>query len=1027
LKSSMEKQPDLFEGSFEDIKFSSLQAAIQRQGTPEGREKIKGRPDLEIDDPFKGAYQYIISFTDKKANQSEKRVFLYMKDEDEINKFKNTLLTNSDIGMKMRKKAETVRVREELINVWKVKQSEEIFKLMEKIAFQPVKVVDNTDKKKKMRSLLTRLGIKRSMLEEKRLLEIEQSSELDQRKRRKIKGIGDLVKFCDEQRRQKVKSAYIRLIRLQPPPVPTGIIFTPRKLYLLDAEEENPNDLNTLNIDDVYICVTEQKITNREIPASGLPNSRKIQTVRIPSNSKIFATEYSTLTSPWEMDCTKFQGQYLCAYTKNLEENKIKSAGCVLINDKLPLVFTVDLTDEETRTKNNPPVISSKLAIRREKLDVPLPGQYLFKDLCKPKNFGYMRKFNTGWKKDLGLGDISQVIGVGEKYTKIRTFLGSEYTANDAIANQESVAFRWVEWNYFESIIEGLNKKVVDSFNSQNPNLDKEVIPIVDSNSFQVQLKKFTNEVVPDVDQAKKSFLFFDRDKWVHNIAYGAANLQYEKAMISGMPTYLYLPVWKSLGKTPLLKFLISKLVMATTQNNTGGRQRINVYDTLKVNGEKELNNSPSVLHDFERVVKQGNFSEEYALNLRGMLQAYLQLSILMEDASRNDVQGLLIQGFSLKNVAGLLSIMKSLLDLYYITVQNAAKDPRCAQVTKDDPFWVMLGIAFIFLPEHFLTPLITYIPTDESAQFYINMKAFGLRIAQYVKNKMFINVGSNGSFKLSAILAICIKKDAPEVYNKMTDLGFPFLSFCLETSDSLFTGALNPDTLYKLWNFIFFEGANSVKRRAQQIILSAILARVHFCKKLIMESKSASEIIWHLKADGFFNFDSSDFISEVFKVRKIHFVSEETGLVSQFKNMFGNTDSVERSYKMIKSEIKTSLEPIALSNYTYLNWVNQTIAKIEGPSGSLNISHLKEFLEKWDTEPDEKDKKYWLSIYDPKSGEGIAVAPRPGPNSITFGICYSHYGNFLPELTTIEFSVNYSNERKLLKFTDVRIIITIA
>jgi hypothetical protein len=918
-----------------------------------------------------------------------------------------------------------------LINVWKVKQAEEISEQMEKIASPAGEGRGQHGQEEEDAIPADAPGHQEALdaggeaAAGGRAAAQSWTSASDARSRASATWLSSATS-SDGRRSSRPTSV---LIRLQPPPVPTGIVFTPRKLYLLDAEEENPNDLNTLNIDDVYICVTEQKITNREIPASGLPNSRKIQTVRIPSNSKIFATEYSTLTSPWEMDCTKFQGQYLCAYTKNLEENKIKSAGCVLINDKLPLVFTIDLTDEETRTKNNPPVISSKLAIRREKLDVPLPGQYLFKDLCKPKNFGYMRKFNTGWKKDLGLGDISQVIGVGEKYTKIRTFLGSEYTANDAIANQESNAFRWVEWNYFESIIEGLNKKVVDSFNSQSGEAGQGS----DSDRGQRLFpgpasRNITNEVVPDVDQAKKSFLFFDRDKWVHNNAYGAANLQYEKAMISGMPTYLYLPVWKSLGKTPLLKFLISKLVLATTQNNTGGRQRINVYDTLKVNGEKELNNSPSVLHDFERVVKHGNFSEEYALNLRGMLQAYLTAvhphgrrltqrrpGIASSRASRS------------KNVAGLLSIMKSLLDLYYITVQNAGKDPRCAQVTKDDPFWVMLSIAFIFLPEHFLTPLMTYIPTDESAQFYINMKAFGLRIAQYVKNKMFINVGSNGSFKLSAILAICIKKDAPEVYNKMTDLGFPFLSFCLETSDSLFTGALNPDTLYKLWNFIFFEGANSVKRRAQQIILSAILARVHFCKKLIMESKSASEIIWHLKADGFFNFDSSDFISEVFKVRKIHFVSEETGLVSQFKNMFGNTDSVERSYKMIKSEIKTSLEPIALSNYTYLNWVNQTIAKIEGPSGSLNISHLKEFLEKWDTEPDEKDKKYWLSIYDPKSGEGIAVAPRPGPNSITFGICYSHYGNFLPELTTIEFSVNYSNERKLLKFTDVRIIITIA
>jgi hypothetical protein len=398
-----------------------------------------------------------------------------------------------------------------------------------------------------------------------------------------------------------------------------------------------------------------------------------------------------------------------------------------------------------------------------------------------------------------------------------------------------------------------------------------------------------------------------------------------------------------------------------------------------------------------------------------------------MEDASLAPERPMLIQGFSLKNVGGLLPIMKNLLDLYYITAKNKDKDPRCASVTEEDPFYVLLSFAFIFLPDHFLMPILTFELTDGLITHYESMKSFGLKFAHQIKNKMFINVGSNGSFKLSVILAMCIKKDTPDVYKKMTDLGFPFLTFCLEMSETLFTKTLNADTLYKLWNLIFFEGGNTVKRRAQQIVLSAILSRVHFCKKLILESRSANEIYWHLKADGFLNHDSSEFIAEIFTIRRNHFVTKETGLIDNIKSVFVSDESVEKSYKKIKKEILTDFEHIALSNYTYLNWVNSTLQDKSSQGGPYNIQTLKVFLQKWQVASTGAAKPLTFSVYDPLSEDGVVVLTKPTPNSITFGICYSDLGNMSPEDTTIEFSASYTDTSKLLKFTDVRIIITIA
>jgi hypothetical protein len=1020
MKAPADKKEDHFQGKFDDIKFTRLKDAMEKQKTPEAQLKLKGKPDQIIDDPFDGKKKYIIAFADQKKGQDEKRVFLYMEDENEINRFKNLILTNSDIGQRMLKRSDTVRVREELINVWKVRQAEEFYRLMDEWinpSIQKPKKIVSKKKNPDQRLLLRRVGIKKALRDERLRLD----DELGKGKNRKQKAIERIVQFCEQKRKKNLKWSYDKIGHMKRHKKPLELVFTPRKLYFLGAEEQTEGKIENSSIDDVFIGIWPKRILNTEIPATGLDNSRMLQLSRIPKTTRIFATEYATISTPWEIDCNKNKGQYLYAYTRNGATKKISSAGCVEISDRLPLVFTIDMVDENSRTNSNRPVINSKLAIRRERIEVPLPNDEMFRNLFQAGNFGFMNRYNNARKKDAGVGDVSMIEGYGEKYSKTFQILGGDFSTSEAIAYQESEVYRWIEWRYFEDIVAEANKQASNGFDYQNYSKESEVVPVHDKNSFLFQLGRYTKEEPENVDFNEKSFLFFDRHKWVNNKCYRDANLRYEKAMITGMPTYLYLPVWKSLGKTPLLKYLVEKVVRVCTKGSGKATSWINVYSTLQVAGVHELNRNPELKTELEKLAPQTEYPADYVESLKGMLQAYLQLSLFLEDASLLEEQEMLIQGFSLKNVAAILPIMKNLLDLYYITAKNTDKDPRCASVTEDDPFYVLLSFAFVFLPDHFLMPLLTFSLSDDLITNYDSMRSFGLKFAHQIKNKMFINVGSNGSFKLSVILAMCIKKDSPEVYKKMTDLGFPFLTFCLEMSETLFTKTLNADTLYKLWNLIFFEGGNTIKRRAQQIVLSAILSRVHFCKKLILESRSANEIYWHLKADGFLNHDSSEFIAEIFTIRRNHFVTKETGIMDAMKSVFVTDESVEKSYKKIKKEILTEFEHIAVSNYTYLNWVNSAIESQSSKKGAYSIETLKNFLQEWKVDVDDKTKKVSFSVYDPLSVNGVVVLTKPSPNSITFGICYSDFGNLVPEETTIEFSGSYTATKKLIKFTDVR------
>lgn len=155
-----------------------------------------------------------------------------------------------------------------------------------------------------------------------------------------------------------------------------------------------------------------------------------------------------------------------------------------------------------------------------------------------------------------------------------------------------------------------------------------------------------------------------------------------------------------------------------------------------------------------------------------------------------------------------------------------------------------------------------------------------------------------------------------------MVNYGFPFISFCIEAIDNLFTNLLNRNKLYKVWNLIFFEGSSNKKRRAQQIILSVLLALIQSTEKSLLMAQTSDEMIWHIKAYGMLDFNTQDFLRLVLNLRMKHFVElddDKQGFLDKiakgFTSLFSSTSKLERDIDKIYKEYKVRFEPIAETN----------------------------------------------------------------------------------------------------------------
>jgi hypothetical protein len=904
-----------FEGIFDELKFKDLKNEIVKQQTPEKKLALKGKEEYIVEDVYNGVYKYFITFSDQSAEHPH-RIFVYLKDDEEIVKFKNTILELSKIGEQKLQDKNTQTLKD-FISLRKILISQEIFKCM-----------SNAEA-----------------------------------------GLANPVEYV---------RPGVELVD------PNRILITPKKFLVLGDEEKLPNY-------EYFIAITDQAIPSRQIKG-GLPDSNRINLTacpQVPAEGTL-PTEFTAVSAPnHRFDLTGKVGKFITIYC--VANKEVRSAGSVEITTTLPVAISVNMVDEKQKVEGDKKVpIESKFTLVREGTDFSSLQDNLIEEIANPHYFGLLRRTFSGEKNTQ---DLSFQLAT------IKRQLQSIQGQGMATAALEDHGFRNIEWDMFEKLISMMHKNV-----GWTGAPGEEFI--YDQASFRKKMAEHVENYQPDPTLDNSLFLFFDKNKWSSDKAFEKTYQYYQKAVVYGPPNYLYLPIWKSLGKTPLLKHLVRNIV------ENQWKKGEDCYRALKEDGEKHLINNLSITSDLIDFFKNNAVSHDTQAHMREVIQAYLSLSGLLEDITSEGEEkkkGLILDGFSLKCINGLVNIVKHLVDLYNVSKTNASKDPRCGSLQREDVFWVLFGIAMAFLPEHFLASVFYFEHTDRTVQFHSIMKKFGIKISKGLKHKAFVSDKQSGTLKLANILSNLVKKDSPDVYKKMTDLGFPFKIYCIESIESLFSSQFNKDCLYKIWNAVFFEGADNAKRRGQQILLSSILVLIKRSRYQILKAKSAGEIGWILHTTGAQSFDSSEFLAEIFQARSTHLVREDS--VSK--------GPMEKILSAIGEKIHEDYAGLAKSNISYLNWLNVTNSAIES-SGKIDVKQMVDFFHSWENQTTIGGGHTELVLNDQKNNRKVKLLEKNVAPSVTYSIVYTNIGTCVPQETSVEFLVIGGTERKLLKYGDV-------
>jgi len=1069
------KEPGRFTGSFRDMKVVDLKGVLDYQNTQQGKKEIgKNLEQLVVPPP--GNYKWLLAFgkPGEKDGESE-RCYFFFKDDEDLEKFRNTVMGTSNFGKSflhdtdprgggagaieafiMRRKVayseklmdsiqKVIAKREEELHdikrreedrLRKIKEEEEMerakkaaIKHIEPVHSPPVQtpVRRGTMSDKQRREYLRRIAVKSLLKRE--LNEHLHDKELKRKYCLKImRNLGD--KHIQSNKRMTLARWVLWMQaqrQFEAQNSMTELIVTPRKYYNLYPDNESRSDLRTQHLSELHIVVSSRKLAETEIAGSDFQEDHKmhVDLLPVPTGGMVQTTEYNVISAQCSFDVTKFVGLYLIAYIKNKEAREVVCIGDYKITPKMENAIIIEMFNSNQRYAENQarfPV--GAVVFKREGANIKLPEDPAFEALTHPKYYGYMKKFYSTLIKDLGLGAISEPEGAGKKYQKIRNYIGEEYLFGNAVSRYETERYRREEWAFFEKSVQECNTAYIRRI--QQTGASGSAI-ISSSNDLANNMRGITVGPLYNraVDSNPKNFLFLSRDHWRDAQEFVTPKIReiHDKALMTGAPEYLYIPVWKSVGKVNIVAQIIYDLCRAKIPQFN---ETASIVDQLAAAGKDELYHNPNVDKDLAQMDKEYVFEPGHYKVIRKVLCAFLKLSMIMEDVSDEpDRTEPLLKGFSLKSVGGLVHIVRHLVYLRFQTEKNKHRDDRCKNISDDDVFWVLMAMAFIILPEHFLNPLFRFNPTDSSKSFYKEMLRFGVNFEKLQRNKMFVSSSAIGSYKLSLILAQCIRKEARDVYEKMTDLGFPFLSFCLDLSESMFSEHFNADTLSRVWNVAFFEGADIYKRRAQQIILSALMVTIKNCRRQILASRSSEEVLWHLRAQSQFVFDGTQFISDVFKTRRAYFVYEGSGpgLINKISSMFSQTGpSVEADFQEIKGEISEDFDTVSRGNRHFMQFLVNTTQSIESQGKFVDSSHLRGFLNAMVVGLNPEQNKIKLNFEDKFTRQAYVLGEKPQPQTVNFYISSWDFGNYLPENLKVTVQSNFKRDSYSMRNFDVRL-----
>ena len=973
--------------------------------------------------------QYTILIDPKDQKKTKSCLFLFADNDKELEEIKNTLLTQTLKGKDM---SESIYkgcggILVDIVTKRKLALSEQIYRkmdahlLMKKNELDQKyqsKIIEPTKKKglslKDQKSLLRKLSIKQAIAKS-----LQGATEIEKKKRRALNIFITSLMKANSSNEESMLRAWLMgwnnntksLIEDDRARNQSDVYMRAYKYY--DIQEGSSGSMNFTQL---KIGISEKVRTIDDIGRGDMKNHIDLELLSLPELSDNVSNEYAVTSIEQTINLSSFFHKHLVVYLRDRaspDSQGVIGIGNVKITNKIAGLLSVPIREIDSMGGNEARIKGYLLFVREGDIFTQTHiTNPLVSSLLVPQNFGPMKKLHSSLTADLCLYQIDRRDGSGNKYKEIKRYFENEYNKNIAISDFENQFHRSHEWEQFEAQVNGSIKNALKE-NPNGPAL------ICNAENFKIAYKNYLGEEPQIVDNDDLSFLFYSRHQWPKYPEFN--KMKENEKMVIGADQSLYIPIWKSLGKVILIKNYVYGIV---SLKFAGVSKEVNMLDAIVGFFPDELAKTPSVERDLIELRKAFNIRDEQYKIMKKVIVGYLGLGILMHQVT-NDTTNLdkskhLLKGFTLKTVGGLVNIIHYLVGLYEATKQNSSRDKRCEAVKEEDVFWITLSIAFVILPEHFISPIETY-KFEEATEVYDKYARLGIDIERFKSNGLFKGSSAVGSYKLSILLAQCIYKDEPEVYSKMTDHGFSFLTFCLELTDSMFTTCLNSDILGKLWNLIFFEGSHSLKRRAQQIMLSGIIVLVRRCKQQILESSSSQEMIWHMRARSSFDFNSTQFINDVYQVRKTYFVVEQSdGVLGKIARVFTGDKTFEEEFQQIKAEILEDFKPVALANQKFLNFLIKQNNLMVQRDRLPNMDHLRRFLDFWLVSPNSAKEEAnvvrskQVVLFNPQFRKGtrpIQIAKKPPIESVSLGIVNCDFGDYLPQNIKVEIKSGFGNE----------------
>jgi len=772
-------------------------------------------------------------------------------------------------------------------------------------------------------------------------------------------------------------------------------VITPIRYVRLQAEVNDRVELLSLFVSEMHLTVSKKAVEKTNISKLHSEEKSMMQLELLPltQDREIMQKEFSVYSASSSLILTGYNGQALWAYLRTSHEGKITHAGNIKLaedNKSLVAIELFALNKTGTITPSTPPV--GVLLCQRGSYKYTPIAFPTMKTLLKVQNYAFMNNYLELQTFDRKLPSISGYSSAAEKYSSsastIRRYLNFCMEVDDFY----NLKIREEEWTYFEKQILKRNLKISKRLGKDSPivNSAADFLRVIKPLYKKEQLTSTVGD-----RSSIKGLSYFSRDHWKDFSEYTDEKDITDRAMMISAPEYLLIPMWKSLGKLPIISQIVTDICKAKLPKFNPAKS---VLDQLANESHEELHMYPNIERDLHELVREESLSATESTKINKIIRAFLKLSLLMEEVTEDDsVEDNILKGFNFRPFESISDIVRHLLGLEELSRKNATSDERCNAVTEDDSFWVLLLIAFVFLPEHFLNPLPNYTPTDKMLNFYSQLSQFSMNFEKLQKQKLFISTSTVGSYKLSLILPSLIHRLDSAVYTKLQELGFPLVTYCIDCTEKMFIGQFRPSVLSAIWNLIFFEGADRVKRRGQQIMLCTLAASIIRCKKLILQSRCCEEVSYYLSASTFLNNDYSSLLSDVFSIRKTHLVfGSNESVAAALKSEFDL--SIEDEFKKIKGKLFNIYEPIAGSNRCFVTFLMDILNKKQQDEEEVNIRHLQTLVDRFNLSSNPQNKKVLRLTFDNTfTSKRCLFGDKPSIEEMHFGINSWSAGDFNP------------------------------